>query len=220
MQARHNMDFFSINGKFYSFMTKVADLMILSVLWLFTSLPVITLGASSSALYYGVIKVVREESDRPTKAYFRAFRDNFKQSTWITGGFLALTLLITAIGTAVYRIHPDPQTLQRIYAAYLILLGIAIAWLHYLISYIARFRAPLKTVLKNSLAICFVNLPQSISMMVLFIMCAVGFILTFPASAMLIIIVPGLYALISSYLMERIYKKYLSEEQDEEESES
>ena len=46
------MDLFSISGKFYSFMTKVADLIILSVLWLLTSLPVITLGASGSALYY------------------------------------------------------------------------------------------------------------------------------------------------------------------------
>ena len=209
------MDFFSINGKFYSFMTKVADLMILSVLWLFTSLPVITLGASSSALYYSVIKVVREESDRPTKAYFRAFRDNFKQSTWITGGFLALTLLVTAIGTAVYRIHPDPHTLQRIYAAYLILLGIAIAWLHYLLSYIARFQAPLKTVLVNSLVICFVNLPQSISMTILFILCVMGFILAFPGTAMVIILAPGVYALLTSYLVERIYKKYQPEENEE-----
>ena len=209
------MDFFSINGKFYSFMTKVADLMILSVLWLFTSLPVITLGASSSALYYSVIKVVREESDRPTKAYFRAFRDNFKQSTLITGGFLTVALLITAIGTAVYRIHPDPQTLQRIYAAYLILLGIAIAWLHYLISYIARFRATLKTILLNSLVICFVNLPQSISMMVLFILCVMGFILAFPGSAMVIILAPGVYALLTSYLVERIYNKYQPKENEE-----
>lgn len=209
------MNFFSINGKFYSFMTKVADLMILSVLWLICSVPVITLGASSSALYYSVVKVIREESDKPSAAFFRAFKENFKQGTMITVAAVILTLLVTAVGTVIYRINPIFQTLQRVYTIYLILLGVGIAWLHYLLSYIARFRAPLKTVVKNSLAICFVNLPQSLSMMVLFIFCAGVFILTFPASAMALILAPGVYALLSSYMVERIYHKYLPAEEAE-----
>lgn len=209
------MDLFNINGKFYSFMTKVADLIILSVLWLLTSLPVITLGASSSALYYSVIKVVRKDSEGPVHAYFKAFKENFKQGTVITVAVAVFALLVTAIGTVVYRVHSDAETLQRIYTVYLILLGIIIAWLHYLISYIARFQAPLKTVLKNSLVISIVNLPQSVSMMILFILCIVGFILSFPASAMVIILAPGVYALLTSYLVERIYKKYQPEETEE-----
>ncbi len=213
------MDLFSISGKFYSFMTKVADLIILSVLWLLTSLPVITLGASGSALYYSVIKVVRKDSDGPVRAFFKAFKENFKQGTVIMVAVAVFALLVTAIGTVVYRVHSDAETLQRVYTVYLILLGIIIAWLHYLISYIARFRAPLKTVLLNSLVICFVNLPQSISMMVLFILCVMGFILTFPGSAMVIILAPGVYALLTSYLTERIYQKYQPEETEEASSE-
>jgi uncharacterized membrane protein YesL len=209
------MDLFNINGKFYSFMTKVADLIILSVLWLLTSLPVITLGASSSALYYSVIKVVRKDSEGPVHAYFKAFKGNFKQGTVITVAVAAFALLVTAVGTAVYRVNSDAETLQRIYTIYLILLGIIIAWLHYLISYIARFQAPLKTVLKNSLVISLVNLPQSVSMMILFTLCIVGFILSFPASAMVIILAPGVYALLTSYLTERIYQKYQPEETEE-----
>lgn len=209
------MDLLNINGKFYTFMTKVADLVILSVLWLLTSLPVFTLGASSSALYYSVIKVVRKDSDGPVRAFFKAFKDNFKQGTVITVAVAVFALLVTIVGTAVYRVHSDAETLQRIYTVYLILLGIIIAWLHYLISYIARFQAPLKTVLKNSLVISIVNLPQSISMMVLFILCIVGFILSFPSSAMVILLAPGVYALLTSYLMERIYNKYQSEEDPE-----
>jgi uncharacterized membrane protein YesL len=213
------MDLFNINGKFYSFMTKVADLIILSVLWLLTSLPVITLGASSSALYYSVIKVVRKDSEGPVHAYFKAFKGNFKQGTVITVAVAAFALLVTAVGTVVYRVHSDAETLQRIYTIYLILLGIIIAWLHYLISYIARFQAPLKTVLKNSLVISLVNLPQSVSMMILFTLCIVGFILSFPASAMVIILAPGVYALLTSYLVERIYHKYQPEETEEASSE-
>lgn len=209
------MDLLNINGKFYTFMTKVADLVILSVLWLLTSLPVFTLGASSSALYYSVIKVVRKDSDGPVRAFFKAFKENFKQGTVITVAVAVFALLVTIVGTAVYRVNSEAETLQRIYTVYLILLGIIIAWLHYLISYIARFRAPLKTVLKNSLVISIVNLPQSISMMVLFILCIVGFILSFPASAMVILLAPGVYALLTSYLMERIYNKYQSEEDPE-----
>lgn len=209
------MEFFSINGKFYSFMTKVADLMILSVLWLLCSVPVVTLGVSTSALYFSVVKVIREESYKPSAAFFRAFKENFKQGTVITVAAIILTVLVTAVGTVIYRADPNPQTLQRIYTVYLVLLGVGCAWMHYLISYIARFQAPMKTVLKNSLAICFVNLPQSISMMVLFILCVVGFILTFPASVLVLLIAPALYALLTSYMVERIYHKYLPAEEEE-----
>ena len=205
----------SINSKFYHFMTKIADCMILSILWIVCSLPVITAGAATTALYYCVVKVIREERSSVFKEFRKAFKSNFKQSTIISAAVLVVTVLVTAIGSAVYAMIQQQAALDKIYFVYLILLGFGTAWLHYIFSYIARFDAPLKTILKNTLVICLVNLPHSLSMMILFVIMIVLLILTFPASGMTLLLVPAVYALISSLMLEKIYSKYLPVEEQE-----
>ena len=210
---------FSINSKFYHFMSKIADCMILSVLWLFTSLPLITIGAASTALYYCIIKVIRQESGSVVKSYFHAFRSNLKQGIAISLITIVLCILTTLVGSAVYAFATTGNTLTGIYFVYLVLLGLGIAWLHYAISYIARFQAPLGTVLKNSLVLCIFHLPFSLSMMLLLIIVAVVWFLMLPASFMALLLLPAGYAWLSSFVLERIYSKYLpAEEKNEDET--
>ena len=49
-------DFFDLDAPLFRFLTRVADMVILSLLWLIGSLPLFTLGISSTALYYAVNK--------------------------------------------------------------------------------------------------------------------------------------------------------------------
>lgn len=193
---------FSINGKFYHFMCKVSDCMILSVLWLVCSLPLVTLGTSSAALYYAVLRAVREEEGGAVRCFFRSFRDSWKQGTLVT-------LVVTAFAWAVYFLAGITQGNASVILAVLSILFLA--WLHYLLSYIARFHAPMKKVLANSLVICLANLPASLSMAALLIVTVLAFAWTYPASAMTVLIIPAVYALVSSFLLERVYRKYLPE---------
>jgi uncharacterized membrane protein YesL len=70
------------------------------MLWFVCCLPVITIGASTTALYSVMQKVVRDQEDRLTPSFFRAFRDNFRQATviWLIlaafGAFLGLDAYI------------------------------------------------------------------------------------------------------------------------------
>ena len=73
----------------------------LGAVWLVCSLPVFTLGASTTALYAVTIKLVRDrEGTSPLRQFFAAFRSNFKQATilWLmlltVGVFLALDVYI------------------------------------------------------------------------------------------------------------------------------
>ena len=61
------------------FLSKAADLVILSFLWFVCCLPIVTIGPASSALYYVTLKMVRKEEIRVTSCFFKGFRDNFKQ---------------------------------------------------------------------------------------------------------------------------------------------
>lgn len=199
----------SINSKFYHFMSKVADCIILSTLWIFFSLPLLTAGAASTALYYCAVKVIRRDGGSVLKNFWNSFRTNLKPTVCVTALFLLLCIALSAIGSLVYAAVPTQNALTDIYWVYLMILAFCVPWMHYIFSYIARFQAPLKTTLKNSLIICLANLPSSLGMLILFVAVCAGLIMTFPASAMTVFLIPAVYAWITSFILEKIYGKYM-----------
>ena len=74
-------------------LTKIGELVILSILWFFTSLPVITIGASTTALYYATAKSLRMDRGYFFKEYFKAWKDNFLKAT-----FLELFFVVCLLG--------------------------------------------------------------------------------------------------------------------------
>lgn len=83
--------FFSSDGPLMSYLIKIRDWMILSVLWLVCSLPVITVGVSTAAMYYVTLKMVKKEEGSVFKSFFKSFKENFKQG-------VLLTLIVLAVG--------------------------------------------------------------------------------------------------------------------------
>ena len=69
--------FFSIDSPLFSFLTKVADLILLNFLALIFCLPVITVGASLTALNYVALKIVRDEECYITRSFLKSFKENF-----------------------------------------------------------------------------------------------------------------------------------------------
>lgn len=93
-----------IDNPFFRFMGKLGDLVILSVLWLLCCLPVVTIGASTTALFYVARKIAAEEDYQTAKDFFRAFRRNWKQATqvWLlllASGALFLADLLIGLQT-------------------------------------------------------------------------------------------------------------------------
>ena len=64
-------------------LTTLCDFLILNILWLVCSVPVITAGASTTALYSVMFKIIKKEEGYIIKSFLKAFRQNFKQSTII-----------------------------------------------------------------------------------------------------------------------------------------
>ena len=62
-------------------LTTLCDFLILNILWLVCSVPVITAGASTTALYSVMFKIIKKEEGYIIKSFLKAFRQNFKQST-------------------------------------------------------------------------------------------------------------------------------------------
>ncbi len=129
------------------------DLLILNLLWLVTSLPVLTLGASSSAAYAVLLRYVRDGDAPVAKTFFRSFRENFLQAT-------ALWLLAVLFGAVVFLDWRLAGTmaggLQTLYSFLAILLAVAVAVILTLaIPIQAYFQNTLGNILKNAFAMAF-----------------------------------------------------------------
>ena len=74
-------EFFSLNNPLFRFLERVFDLMVVTFLWGVLCLPVITAGASTSAAFYVLQRMVRNEETYIFKNFFRGFRMNFSQAT-------------------------------------------------------------------------------------------------------------------------------------------
>lgn len=86
---------FDFDNPVWKFMGRVADLFFLTILWTICSLPVVTIGASTTALYYVALKMTKNHEGYLAKSFFKSFRENFVLSTvvWVVmagiGGLLA-----------------------------------------------------------------------------------------------------------------------------------
>ena len=72
---------FDPENKFWNFIGKIADVTCMSFLWVGTSLPLVTMGAATTAFYSYTMHQVRDTEGGILSGYFKAFRHNFKKAT-------------------------------------------------------------------------------------------------------------------------------------------
>lgn len=85
------VEIFNLDNPLWRFMGKVFDMMVLTVLWVLTSLPLFTIGASTTALYYVGMKLAKDQEGYVIKDFFHSFRENFRQAT-------IMSLVLAGIG--------------------------------------------------------------------------------------------------------------------------
>ena len=100
------MGFFSYDSKFGQLLDKFFNSCYLNLLWLVCSLPLFTVGASTTALYYVTLKIARGgEETSVTRMFFRSFRENFRQSTVLWLILLVVGLLLAGDGFVLFRLR-------------------------------------------------------------------------------------------------------------------
>lgn len=151
---------FRMDSPLMRFLTKIADLMVLNILFCVTSIPLITIGASWTALYSVTLKMVRDEEGSVSRSYFRSFRQNFRQATllWL-GVLVVLALLVLDIRVLNSMAGGTAPGLLRVGVEILALLGIMV--LQYLFPSLARFEASLADTLKNACMMALAHLPKT-----------------------------------------------------------
>ena len=117
----------NFNSRLYHYMSKLAECMILSLLWMALSLPVITFGAATSALYYCAVKVLRKDEGSAFKDFWRAFKSNLNQGVLTVLFAAVICILVVLIDSGIYAAMPRTDVLKKIYVVYIIIFSFGIS---------------------------------------------------------------------------------------------
>lgn len=154
------MKFFSIDSPLMIFLGKAADILILNILYIVCSLPIITIGATTTAAYTVTNNLKKGEEISVIRDFFIAFKNNFKTSTlsWLIVIFIGFILVID------FQIASQlPGSLKDILRIIVVMLGVVYLFtLMYLFQYIARFQSKLLICFKNSLLLSIAKLPYTL----------------------------------------------------------
>lgn len=183
----------------------MADLLVAGFLWLLFSLPVITIGPASCALYYTVVKVVRRKRETVWKAFWYSFRSNLRQGLLVTVCCLlygGIFLWCSQVADAVGGYQRGLVTAMAILALPFLLI---LPWIFPVIS---RFQAGLVRQLQYAVYMAVGHFPTTLALLAMLAV-VILLVVMFP---FLLAILPGIYTYAASFLTERVMRSYMKQE--------
>ena len=205
-------DFFNLNGGIMGFMSKVADVIVLSLLWFVCSIPIVTMGAATTALYYTAVKVIRRERSYIFRSFFSSFKENFMQGTFLWLLFLAVMSLLginIRFSRGVMALGKGRTVGFALTAVYGFMGLLAVFTALYMLPVLSRFVLKKRQILMMSLLMSVRHLPYTLLMAVIVVL-SVGSMLYAPVA---VCFAPAAGALLYSLPMERLLKRYIKPEE-------
>lgn len=209
--------FFNYDNPVWRFIGKFFDVMILNVLWIVCSIPIVTMGASTTAVYYVTLKMVRDQEGATVKSFFKSFKENFKQATII---WLILLVIGGIIGFDLYFflvLQTAASTLRSVMIAVFIGVGVMyLGILLYVFPLQCRFYNSVKRTLFNAFFMSIRHILHTLGLLAID-MAIPLLALTFAPMLQPLLLLFGfpLFAFFNSYIFVMIFDKYMPAKQEE-----
>ena len=209
---------FNMDNPVFRALGRLADLMILNLLFIVCSLPIVTIGASLTALNYVTLKMAENEEGYIVKPFFKSFKENFRQSTCIWLILFAVGLLL---GADFYIMSYASGSVANFFRIFLTATTIVYAMvLLYVFPIQARFYNKIRATMKNALLMSIANFPRTVAM---FVITVGSVIVTFLTSytlvyGMLVWILAGfaIIAYANGFFLKKVFAKYMPKDESEE----
>ncbi|MCM1135727.1 MAG: YesL family protein [Clostridium sp.] len=201
---------FDLESPLFSGLNKMADLIYLNILTLICCIPIITIGASMTALNYVVLKMVRNEDSHLTRSYFKSFKQNFKQATVI---WLIILLAIIVLAGDFYIFTYSSVTFPLwLKVAFIAIAIVGIIGVMHVFPVLARFDNTTKNIFKNSLFMGILTFPKTVLMIVCWIVPVV--LMLFVIKILPIVFCLGISgpAFVCALLYNKTFKRFEPEE--------
>jgi len=182
-----------------------ADILTLSLLWLFLSLPLFTLGASTAALYDACVKCVRTGHAGAAGRFWGTFRREFKTAgaaTLLWGGVCAA--LIALVWTLRVRMAFRGFQAALILAAWFAVLLLPVGALCWMFPLLSRFSFSPTRLIATAVRFALGYFPRTVGIVAV----ALGAVILSGWLLVPMLVLPALTALAWSGLMEGVFQKY------------
>ncbi len=169
------MDILRPDSEVMEFLGKVTDFIIINLLTLLCSIPIVTIGAAFTAKFYVSMKMVRGEEPSAVKAYFKSFKENFKQATvmWL----IALVVVLILAFDWYQVIYGVASTMPFALKVALAVISFVV-WsvIYCMFPFLARYNVTNKELFKASMVMALLNFPRMVLIFIVtflpYIICA------------------------------------------------
>ncbi len=193
------------------FINTLCNFTVLNLVFLITCLPVVTIGAALSSLYYVTLREARGEYGYLVRTYIKEFRQNLKSGT------LAFAILFAAAAILLFNLafwYGAGSLTASVFTGLLIVA--AIAWFlvfTYTFPLIARFENSTRQTLKNAFALAMSNLKATLALIL--IDALVFFFCLFLAPMKLLMVLFGFafIAYCQSFVFKKVFEPYEAEDE-------
>ncbi len=190
----------------FSRLAKVFELIILNFLWVAASLPIITIGSATAAMYYTIAKHIRHERGTLVKSFIASFRENLLPG-------IALTTILAAIVAFLfvdYYCYPflgEGSVSGSIYLLLLVALAtFVLLAVPYVFPVLSRFHVSVLGCIRYSLSFALRYLPWSLLMAAFM----AGFVYSVLVIPHLLFVLPSLLGYVSSFFCERAFREQIA----------
>ena len=159
--------FFDSGNPVMRFLSRLVDLAILNIMTVVYVLPLITAGASLTAMNYVLLHLYRRDETYVTRMFRKSFKDNLRQ-----GIPLGLIVLFTALITAVdlWAMHASGSRLITLMMIIItVIAGFLFVAFVYMFALQSRYENSVKGTIINAFRLALGNLPRTALMMVIWI---------------------------------------------------
>ena len=154
------MRIFRYNSPLMTFLSRLADLMILNMLWLLCCLPIITAGAATTALYSCAMNLDEPNEQPVFRRFFQSFRTGFGKSTALFAIWVIMMALVLVNLWFYLVLLRDPSQWLRVLPLIPAVLILLVS--NYLFPLQARFENSLLGTVKNAFSLTLVHLPTTV----------------------------------------------------------
>lgn len=202
-----------MDGPLWRALNLIADIVILHFLWLVYSLPLVTIGASTTALYYATMRRIRTNEGQVTGNFRKSFRENFRQATilWLIAAAVGVILWLDLNFCATW----GGTACTVMLAGCSLLLIPCWMMLLYLFPILAKFTGSIYDTFKNALLMSIRHLPMTL--LLTFLWATVWLMLAVfpPFTGLMLISGAGLIAWVTSHIYIQVFRTYLPGEMEE-----
>lgn len=205
------MGLFNYDSPFMTGLRKLVNYVFVGILWVVASLPIITFGAATTAMFYTSENTVRKDREKLFSTFWLCFRKEFKQATvlWIIVLLVSAPLALNAYLLATMTLP------SYLYAVLFASVLFGVCWMQLWFPYLSTFRDKTGVLLGNTFRIALTRLPWVCVMLLLLAAACAATVSAAVLAPPVLILIPGLYGMLACRVFRSIFKNYLPAEEED-----